>query len=275
MSVSAPPEQESILVDAAAEAGVKWVFPNVWCPDVSNPSLVQDVLAFQGKDKIRALIKEKGMNSLSIITGYWYEWSLAFPDGFGFNFEKKEVTFFDEGEQKICVSTWDQIGRCMSGLLSLPIKHVEQDVDVTGEEKSLCLESFFGPPSHGFIYMNSFLVSQRDMFSSILRVTDDEESSWKITHVSSKDRFSTSLNAFLSGGDQSGFERSMYTRVFFADGCGDFTSTGKGMELVNGLLALPEENLDERTRVGVERAKTWKWGLKSLGSRYSTRLLQL
>jgi hypothetical protein len=44
----------------------------------------------------------------------------------------------------------------------------------------------------------------------------------------------------------------MYTRVFYPDGNGDYESS-KGT--ANGLLELPQEDIDEATKIAIERAK--------------------
>jgi uncharacterized protein YbjT (DUF2867 family) len=243
LSVFSPPGTELTLIDAAQKAGVQWVLPNAWGSDTTNKELVKDVFGFQGKEKITDAIVEKGMNYISVATSFWYEWSLAFQAGYGFDIPKKNVIFFDEGTVKINTSTWPQVGRAVAGLLSLPIKP-----EGGNEEKSL--ENF----KNKIVYVKSFLLSQKDMFDAILRVTGDKESDWTITHVPSKERYAEGIKK-MQNGDRSGFAESMYTRVFYPDGCGNFEHQG----LSNGLLELPEEDLDEATKAAVEKSKVFKW----------------
>jgi hypothetical protein len=66
-----------------------------------------------------------------------------------------------------------------------------------------------------------------------------------------EDRYSSGLKE-ISEGKRIGFAKMMYTRVFYADGCGDFESS-KGT--LNRLLDLPEENLDEATKVALSARK--------------------
>lgn len=49
-----------------------------------------------------------------------------------------------------------------------------------------------------------------------------------------------------------GFAQLMYTRVFYRDGGGDF-ETSRGLQ--NGVLGLPEEDLDEYTKIAVRKAQ--------------------
>ncbi len=42
-------DTETKLIEAAGEAGVKWILPNEWAPDTANEALVKDVFVFAGK----------------------------------------------------------------------------------------------------------------------------------------------------------------------------------------------------------------------------------
>lgn len=43
---------ESILINAAGEAGVPWVLPNEWSPDTANEDLIRDISVFQSKREL-------------------------------------------------------------------------------------------------------------------------------------------------------------------------------------------------------------------------------
>lgn len=59
---------------------------------------------------IRKAIEDLGESSyIAVSTGFWYEWSLAIPPAFGFDIPNRAITFFDEGETKISISTWPQV----------------------------------------------------------------------------------------------------------------------------------------------------------------------
>lgn len=59
---------------------------------------------------IRKAIADLGKGSyISVITGFWYEYTLAMPASFGIDFANRTATFFDEGETKISVSTLPQV----------------------------------------------------------------------------------------------------------------------------------------------------------------------
>ena len=244
MGVMAPPDQQSKLIEAAADANVPWILPNDWSPDTANEGLVKDVFIFQHGQKTRDLIEKLGKSSyISVATGFWYEWSLAMTPGYGFDFENRTVTLFDDGEPKINTSTWPQVGRAVASLLSLPI-HPE------GQDKDRCLDRF----RNKMVYVSSYLVSQKDMLDSVLRVTQTSIDDWKVTKEPTKERYTGGVEA-MQKGDRTGFAKMMYTRVFYPDDSGNFEKT-KGT--VNDVLGLPKEDIDEATKAAIQRAKEVK-----------------
>jgi len=47
----APEDTDMKLINAASQAGVKWILPNEWAPDTANEDLVKDVFVFKSKRK--------------------------------------------------------------------------------------------------------------------------------------------------------------------------------------------------------------------------------
>jgi hypothetical protein len=198
-------------------------------------------VAIVGAGLIRKAIKDLGQSSyIAVVTGFWYEWSLAIPSAFGFDFANQSVTLFDEGKTKISTSTWPQVGRTVASLLSLPIK----------AEDGACLDKL----KDQVVYADSFTVSQRDLLESALRVTGTSEKDWTITKEPSKERYAGGSKA-MQQGDRIGFVKMLYTRIFFEDGAGNFEAKGT----LNGLLGLPSEDIDEATKAAIERSKSTPW----------------
>lgn len=104
--------------------------------------------------------------------------------------------------------------------------------------------------ANGTFYISSFLVSQRDMFESVKRVTGTTDAEWKITYESSEERYKKAVQD-LHDGELNGFVRVLYTRVFYPNGGGDY-ETSKGLQ--NEMLGLPTEDLDEATREAIRLA---------------------
>ncbi|PPJ49916.1 hypothetical protein CBER1_04694 [Cercospora berteroae] len=237
--------QLKALFEAAGHAAVRWILPNEWSPDTADEGLVRDVAIFQKNVAARKLIEELGQSSyIGVVTGFWYEWSLAIGPAFGIDIEKREATLFDDGETKISTSTWPQVGRAVAALLSLPVQ--------AEEDGGACLEQF----RNQMVYVKSFTVSQKDMLESVMRVTGTDKGDWHITKESSRERYESGMKA-MQEGDRSGFVRMMYTRVFFPDESGDHESR-RGV--ANQLLGLSDEDFDEATRAAMRRTKEYDFG---------------
>ncbi|CZR67747.1 related to oxidoreductase CipA-like [Phialocephala subalpina] len=239
-----PKDTDIKLVNAAGEAGVKWILPNESAPDTANEALVKDLFVFQPKvQATRKAIADLGKSAfIAVSTCFWYEWSLAIPPAFSFDFAQRTVTLFDEvlgQETDPC-----KVGRAVAALLSLPIKP-------ECSNKDACLEKL----KNKAVYTNSFTVSQKDMLESALRVTGGKEEDWTITKEPSHERYSNGLKE-IKEGQRIGFAKMMYTRVFYPDGCGDFENS-KGT--INSLLGLPNEDIDESTERAIERSKATSW----------------
>ncbi|MCJ1248097.1 hypothetical protein MMC30_005312 [Trapelia coarctata] len=242
MGVTAPKDQEAKLIEAAAEAGVSWVFPNEWSPDMANESLAKDTLLGDGKKKHRDLVAKLGKSSwIAVSTGFWYEWSLALSAAYGFDFANRAVTLFDDGETPISTSTFAQVGRAMAALLSLKIHADGEDDD------SPCIDRF----KNGYVYVASFTVSQKDMLESVLRVTQTSLDDWKVTKESVQGRYAAGMEQ-MKRGDRMGFVKVMYSRVFYPDDSGNVEKT-RGLQ--NDALGLSKEDLDECTKIAIRRAE--------------------
>jgi hypothetical protein len=233
MTRTAPEESQTRLIDAAVEAGVKYILPNEYgaSETVRLPHIVN----------IRQYIERVGKGKthwIGFCSGFWYDHSLpgnraaGGKHRFGFDFGTKTLTLYDDGNTKICVITWKQTGEAVAKLFAL--KRLPENI----EDKSLTLSQF----EDRVVFVNSFTISQRDMFASVLRVTGDQESQWKVEYENSQARFDRGQQMQKSG-DIIGTVVWLYARVLFPDGSGEFSK-----EIVNQQLGLPTENLDEETR---------------------------
>ncbi|KAL8928220.1 MAG: hypothetical protein Q9208_001930 [Pyrenodesmia sp. 3 TL-2023] len=241
LSLAAPPDLHSAIVRAAVRAGVRWIMPNVYGPDVFDQALQRDVEVFAKAVRQCEEIERLGASYVACVCGFWYEWSLAIGEPwFGFDAEARRVTVFDEGEVKVGVSTWGQCGRAVARLLSLPIEMEEKE--------GVCLERW---RNKGF-YFRSFRVSQRDMLESLKRVTGTGEGDWEVRRQGTVERRREGEEE-LARGEMTGFAKMMYSRVFFKSGEGDFEGR-KGVS--NGVLGLPEESLDEATKRAVQMVES-------------------
>ncbi|KAF4986032.1 hypothetical protein FGRMN_11015 [Fusarium graminum] len=236
MAPTAPRDTHSKLVRAAAEAGVPYVMPNNFTGDIEKIELGKDILLGPIAKDQRDEIESLGMQWITVCCGFWYDYSLAGGENrFGFDFGKRTLTLYDDGNTRNSTSTLAQVGRAIAKVLSLPALPVDEN------DQTLTLANFFNRA----IYLQSFLVSQNDIFTSVKRVTNTTDSDWTITRESTKQRYEDGL-AKVKAGNMAGFSKLLYARAFFPDDPSEHAA-----KVQNELLGLPEESLDEATKAGM------------------------
>jgi hypothetical protein len=231
LSVRAPPDLHRRIAAAAGKAGVPYIMPNAFGNPISPDGVKEhDVYGSSVVERVND-VQNAGSSSVTLPCGFWYEWSLALGEPwFGFTIKERKVTFFDDGKRTISVSTWDQCGRAIAGLLSLP---------ESGATPSLAQFK------NKEVLINSFRVSQRDMLDSLHRVLGTSDDDWEITYESTEKRIADGA-ADLTKGVPTGFAKMLYGGGFLPTNQeSDFAGT---MELANEILGLPKEDLDEATK---------------------------
>ena len=212
--------------------------PNVYGTDIQNKKLAEENLHSNSSIQRCAEVESSGASYIAMCCGFWYEWSLALGEQwFGFSIKDRKVTFFDDGKTIINTSTWNQCGRAVAALLSLP----ESDA-------SPALSQWKNKP----LYLSSFTITQRDMLDSIHRVTGTSDKDWEITHQPTAQRYQDGLDE-MKKGIMTGFAKAMYSRNFYPNGDAEFESK---YGLANGVLGLPKEDLDEATKRAVEMVES-------------------
>ncbi|KAL5386467.1 hypothetical protein DPSP01_004192 [Paraphaeosphaeria sporulosa] len=240
LAVSAPPDTQSKLIKAAAEARVPWVLPNEYGNN-TDASASNDVRTGPPKQTARKLVEDLGVSSwLGIVSGFWYEYSLSGPGLYGIDIAKREVVLFDEGTQRVNTSTWAQVGRAVASLLALPV-----DAEKDGE-------AALGAYRNRFVNISSFAVNQREMLDAVNRVMGLGDADWKIERIGAKQRFDDARR-MMAEGNRMGFAYMLYTRYFFPGE--DAALYEKTAGLDNQKLGLPVEDLDEATRLAVKMAE--------------------
>ena len=235
MAATAPPEIQTKLINAAAAAGVQWIFPNEYGYGWDDSGAGKDTMLGTRYATSRKQIQDLGKNWIGISCGFWYEFSIA-SKAFGIDAENRKVTFIDDGTVKLTTTTYPQTGKAVANLLALKISSDRPD-------DKACLDHF----KNGHVYFDSFHVSQKDMFDSVLRVTGGKTEDWSITHEPHEERFNNARQKLFSG-DRSGFQPMLYTRTFYPDGAGDLTRQG----LSNDVLGLEKLDLDTETKRAIQ-----------------------
>ena len=192
VSVMAPRDTQSKLITAAANAGVPYVMPNWYGSDYTNEKLGNDVkLGLTAKAVVNEIEKLGVSKWILLACSFWYEFNLAGGEiRYGFDFHGKHVTFYDDGNTKIITTTWDQCGRAIAALLSLPEFPVDEN------DQALTTLSQF---ANGTVYISSFVISQKDMFESVKRVTHTTDKDWDISYEKSEKRYQEGNRGFVQG----------------------------------------------------------------------------
>lgn len=236
----AGPNTHSKLVQAAAKAGVPYIMPNSYAADIENAKLGEDIMLGPIAKANRDEIEKLGMQWISVSCGFWYDYSLAGGENrLGFDFDKRSLTMYDDGNTKTSLSNLAQVGRAIAKVLSL--KELPDDANDT----SSTLSDFL----NNSIYVKSFVLSQRDIFESVKRVTGTTDSDWTVTSESTKQRYEEGL-AQVKKGNIGGFGKLLYARGFYPGDSNDLSP-----KVHNDLLGLPIEDLDESTKAGVDLVK--------------------
>lgn len=252
LSVTVPHDTEAKLLAAAAKAGVPYVMPNHYGGDIQNEKLIQEYSFSPGWTVRKNQIEGLGLNWITLCCNFWYEHSIAVtPEAYGFDFKNHVMTFYDDGNARINTSTHEQCGRAMAALLSLPLfPQDEHDTSVT-------ISRWINKP----LYISSWLVSQRDIFASILRAFGETEKDWKIVHEPSERRWTEGQAQMRAGGPAArvGYVKAMYARVFFPNGDGNFEDK---YGLANEALSLPKESMEDHSKIVKEMVENnWSyWG---------------
>lgn len=231
LALSAPPDTHSKLVKAAAKAEVPYIMPNAYGTDIyGNQKLLNDIPALEFILANVKEIEELGSSWIGLTPNFWYEYSLGVgPSTYGFDFPNGTATFYDEGTTKINTTTWPQCGRALAALVNL--KRLPEDEN----DHSVTLAQFCNQP----VYISSFTLSQREMFDSINRLLGRTDKDWKISYQPTAQRYKEGLQK-LANGDDTGFLKALYARVFAQ-------ASGGLFETHNDVLGLPTEDLDEAT----------------------------
>lgn len=241
MGTRAPKEQQTKLIEAAAAAKVPFVLPNEFGGDNANVTSREDVVVNAAKTHYREYIEKLGVSSwIGVCTGFWYEFSLGLGS-YGIDIKNRSATFYDDGNTRITTSTFPQVGRGVAGLLSLKVSP-DNEQDTTP-----CLDNY----KNKFAYIGSFTVNQREMLESVMRVTNTTEQDWKIEYRPVQEVYDEGKQRFQKG-DYFGLVAVLYSRSFYKDNAGN-TALTRGLD--NDKLGLPKEDLDEFTKIAVERSE--------------------
>jgi NmrA-like family len=241
LAFNAPPDTQKKLIEAAVTAGVHWIVPNEFGNDGSDDKRNAEIRVGVPKKAVREHIEKLGVSWIGISCGFWYEFSLAGGEArYGFDFKNKTVLFYDHGLTKIPTSTWPQTGRGVAKVLALKLLPEDES------DKSTTLEDY----RNKYVHFESFNINQQEMLESVLRVTGDKKSDWKIKEEPVQEYYKHSVEQLQKTGDLRYFGQLLYCRMFFPNE-NDTLLYGSD----NEKLGLPKENLDDFTKIAVDMDK--------------------
>lgn len=213
-------ESQTAFINAASEAGVRWVLPTEFGSDIHS-QLAKDFPMMSMKNQFRDLIEEKGMSWIAVVNNPWFDWSLK-AGLWNVDIPGKKATLFDVGSAKFNTTTLAQVGRSVAALLSLP------------EDK---LKKF----KNNAVYIRSFWLNQRDILDSAIRATGTKESDWEIKTQDPAEAIQASRDA-VAAGNMMAFIGEFYTTHMLEGRGGNFEEKAVSDMAV---LGLEGENLDE------------------------------
>jgi NmrA-like family len=238
LSVMAPRDQQSKLIEAAAEAGVPWIMPNEWGSDTAHPVLLRNPTN-AGKTAAYSQIEKLGKsNYIAFVNNQWWEWSLG-GGYYGIDIPNRKAKLWDDGTAKTVTTTWPRVGEAVAKLLALPVSGGSQ-----------CLNDF----KNKHVYASSFYLSQREMLDAVQRSTGTTDQDWEITNEPAVAAYENALEEFKKG-NYGSVQTIIYAGNFVPGGGNDYVNT---KDTLNKLLNLPQEDLDEATKRAVEYSREHK-----------------
>ena len=236
-------EQQKVIIEAAAKAGVQWLLPTEYSADGSNEAMVDAVpLSWPKRDarrQIEGLAKGKKAGELKwigVATNPWTEFSLQYG-AFGVKIPEREAVLYSDAGS-FNTSTLEQVGKGIAALLSLPLENAESPRE--------SLRHY----ANKFIYISSFLTTQRALFDAALRATGTEEKDWKVESATLERRIEKAREELKEGNMRAGADL-VYAYYMGEGKGGDYEDKAREDRKV---LGLEEEDLNEIMARVVEMA---------------------
>ena len=147
--------------------------------------------------------------------------------GFQIDIKNKTALLLDSGTAKFNTTNLATVGLAVARLLSLPVT-----------SDSFSSLSDFG---NKFVYISSFLISQREILDLVQKLTQTTDADWSITHIDGQ-AWIDDGPAKIARGDNTGVFNIAFGNMM-TEGLGGNYETTKGVS--NAVLGLPKENLEE------------------------------
>lgn len=242
------PQQEGII-RAAAKAGLKYVLPTEYGAPSGNDKQAAASPVVQAKRDDHKLIESLGMKWVGVVTNGWIDYvspvwvstycmpGLHLTSAQSLQYgvydilipERKATLYTDSA--RFSATTIPQVAAAVASFLCLP--------------KSKIDESF----ANNYLYVSSFVLTQPEIFNSVLRVTGSTEKDWQIERKAVKNCIDEGWE-LVNGGNPAGHFKILYG-LSYSDGMG-----GEISDLShNQMLGLEQEDLDAVVKRAVEASR--------------------
>ncbi|KAH6673921.1 hypothetical protein F5X68DRAFT_246664 [Plectosphaerella plurivora] len=174
-------KEEALVIDAAAQAGVKWFVPSEFGHNTADERVLSTLPLLKGKAGIIAQLESKkasGMKWVGLVTGLFFDWCMA-QNMLSFDIGKKTAVIWDDGETKFHTTNIGDIGTALVNLFSN--SEILSQVENT------------------YVYISSFETTQNQILAELERATG---TTFEVQRVRSEDMKTRALTA-LAGGDWS------------------------------------------------------------------------
>ncbi|PQE21153.1 isoflavone reductase family protein [Rutstroemia sp. NJR-2017a BVV2] len=225
LNIGSIPDTEYKLIEAAAATGVKWILPTEFGGDSGNEE-IRALPISAVKIGVRERIEELGMKWAGLTSGPWLDWSLK-AGAFQIDVPNRKVMFINGGTPKFNTTDLETVGLAAARLITLP----------SGE-----LEKF----ANRFVYVRSYLTSQKEIFEAVKKVSSTSDADWIITEKDAGTWIREGWET-LKSGDFNGMVAVLYGHYMKGGPTSNFEAV---REISNDILGLPVEDLEE----GIKKA---------------------
>jgi uncharacterized protein YbjT (DUF2867 family) len=226
-STAATADFDKLLIDAVLQAGVKWIIPTEFGPDISHPAAASTLIV-SPKIATADLLK-KNQSAIAhtfVVTGLFLEWS--FESGFlGFDIANHTATLYDDGKHLVSGTTLDHIGKAVAAILRHP--------ELTLNKR---------------IYVTDATFTQQQALSLFEKYT---KTKWTVKNVTTASLIEQGAESIAKGDIKQGSYSQLVALYFGGQGACDFES-----KTSNKALGLETSSLEDVIKEAVERNNVTK-----------------
>ena len=216
------------LIDAALQAGVKWIIPTEFGPDTSHPAVANHLL-LSPKIATADLLKKKqsAIAHTFVVTGIFLDW--GFDNGFvGFDITNHTATLYDDGKHLVSGTTLDHIGKAVAAILRHPELTLNKQIFVT--------DATF---------------TQQQALELFEKYT---KTKWTVKNIAIADLIKQGAESIAKGDTMRGAFSQLFALYFGGQGATDFEN-----KTSNKALGLEKSSLETVIKEAVERKSATKW----------------